>query len=84
MVCSVAGGISAGNRPDVCSEYNYCVEIIEVCHGIVGVLPFWDRRSISGFHCAVLWNLRHAILENNFGWHRSVLNTHTALERISS
>jgi hypothetical protein len=83
VVCSVTGGISAGNRPGVCSEYNYCVEIIEVCYGIVGVLLFWDSRSISGFHCAVWWNLRHSMLENNFGWHRSVLNTHTTFERIT-
>ena len=83
VVCSVTEGISAGNRPEVCSEYNYCVEIIEVCHGTVGVLPFRDSTSISGFHCAVLWNLRHSMLEN-FGWHRSDLNTHTTSEGISS
>jgi hypothetical protein len=84
VVSSVTGGISASSGPAVCSEYSYCVEIIEVCRGIGGVLPFRDGRSISGFHSAALWNLGNSMFENNFGWYRSVLNTHVTFERISS
>lgn len=85
MVCSVAGGISANIRPEVCSEHNYCAEVIEVCRRIGGVLLFRDIGLISGFRSAVLWNVWHSMFENNSGWHSSgVLSAHVTFERISS